>query len=240
MPGGLQAVFFDIDDTLYPTHQFAWEARRKAVAAMIKAGLNADQDEVIEHLSRIVEGYTSNYGGHFDRLLEEYPPEVYAPSNPAVIIAAGIVAYHTYKSRNLFPYEDAKQLLEWLRTRNVPAGIITSGVPTKQAEKLVRMGLVDYFNPAWVFIAQQFGMTKSSPDLYKHVCEQAGVNPKWTMYVGDHPVNDVDMASEAGMITVLCRRSGHYANVTGSKAPSYEVANFIEIREIIERDFPVR
>ena len=96
MAGGLQAVFFDIDDTLFPTHRFAWEARRKAVEAMIKAGLRVDIDDVLKRLSGIVDKYTSNYRAHFDILLNEFPADSYTPVNPAVIIASGVVAYHHY------------------------------------------------------------------------------------------------------------------------------------------------
>ncbi|MBN1808348.1 MAG: HAD-IA family hydrolase [Planctomycetes bacterium] len=240
MPGGLKAVFFDVDDTLYATHYFAWEARRKAVEAMIDAGLRADAESVLERLRIVVDRYTSNYPGHLDRLIEGYSEEAYAPVNPAIIVASGVVAYHGHKERNLFPYEDAKQLLEWLRDREVPAGVITSGIPTKQAEKLVRMDLVEYFEPGWIFISQQMGLSKEDPAIYREVCNTIGVDPRWTIYVGDHPMNDIDMAAEAGMMTVLCRRSGHYSNLVGRHKPTYEVANFLEIIEYIERDFPIR
>jgi len=240
MPGGLQAVFFDIDDTLFPTYQFAWDGRQKAVEAMIKAGLRADAQEMLERLKRIIEEYSSNYPGHYDVLMSQYPAEAYAPANPAVIVASGIVAYHTHKARNLFPYEDAKELLTWLRHRGIPAGIITSGIPVKQAEKLVRMNLLEFFKPDWIYVSQQLGLSKQDAGLYFQVCKLAGVEPRWSMYVGDHPVNDVDMASQAGMITVLSKRSGHYSKVAGTRKPDYEIANFLELIEIIGRDFPQR
>ena len=42
MSGRLDAVFFDIDDTLFSTSVFAETARRAAVEAMVAAGLQAD------------------------------------------------------------------------------------------------------------------------------------------------------------------------------------------------------
>ncbi len=39
----LDAIFFDIDDTLFSTSVFADKARRAAIDAMIQAGLSADR-----------------------------------------------------------------------------------------------------------------------------------------------------------------------------------------------------
>ena len=40
----LKAILFDIDDTLFPSSEFAEKARRSAVEAMVDAGLDVDVD----------------------------------------------------------------------------------------------------------------------------------------------------------------------------------------------------
>ena len=47
-------VFFDIDDTLYSTSEFAAQARRNAVDAMIQYGLRMDRDEVLREFREVV------------------------------------------------------------------------------------------------------------------------------------------------------------------------------------------
>jgi len=53
----VKAVFFDIDDTLYPSKAFATLARRNAVRAMLREGLDASEEEVYNALMDIVNKY---------------------------------------------------------------------------------------------------------------------------------------------------------------------------------------
>ena len=70
----LDAVFFDIDDTLFPTSEFAKRARWNAVKAMVAAGLNASEKDVYAELSEVISEFTSNYGQHFDHLMKRLGP----------------------------------------------------------------------------------------------------------------------------------------------------------------------
>ena len=46
----LRAIFFDIDDTLYSTSEFAELARSAAIDSMIDAGLDLDREAIREEL----------------------------------------------------------------------------------------------------------------------------------------------------------------------------------------------
>ncbi len=235
--GALDAIFFDVDDTLYSTTGFSAAARRNAVEAMIEAGLRADEEEVMETLREIVGEYSSNYRKHFDELLRRLPASSYEPVNPAVIIASGVVAYHETKARELKPYPDALDALKRLTAKKVPLGIITAGVPAKQAEKLVRLGLTRFFEPAMIFISDQLGISKQNPRLYETVARAVGLEPEVCMYVGDNPTNDVDPPNACGMITVLSRRSGKYADVVSLTPPRYVIHDLHDLEAVLARDF---
>ena len=107
----LDAVLFDIDDTLFSTTDFAHRARRASVEAMVEAGLDADPQFVLEELGEIIGEFSSNYDRHFDQLLKRVKPEGLGGYNPALIVAAGVVAYHDTKFRELKPFEDVLPLL---------------------------------------------------------------------------------------------------------------------------------
>jgi putative hydrolase of the HAD superfamily len=107
----LRAVLFDIDDTLFSTSDFARRARASAVRAMIDAGLDLPVEVVQRELDEVLAEFTSNYEHHYERLLQRLPPDSTRRVNPALIVAAGVAAYHDTKFRELAPYPDVVPLL---------------------------------------------------------------------------------------------------------------------------------
>lgn len=236
----LRAIFFDIDDTLYSTSEFSELARSAAIDAMIAAGLNLSKDEIQEELEEVINEFTANYEHHFDKLLLRLPRRYYKGINPAVIVAAGVMAYHETKSTRLFPYEDAIEVLRLLSSKSdLLLGVITEGLSVKQAEKLVRMRLTQFLSPNAIFISNQIGISKPNPKIYQRACSDLNLKPSETMYVGDNPHYDIDPPSRIGMITVRMRRGGKYYDVEGSSPPHREVQNFWDLLDYLRQEFHV-
>ncbi len=235
--GTLKAIFFDVDDTLYSTSGFAQAARRKSVEAMIRAGLKMQVDECVQELNEVMEELGSNYDRHYDKLLVRISKEKYADVNPAIIIAAGVVAYHHTKFKMLKPYPDVIDVFNILICSPLVLGIITAGLEIKQAEKLIRLKLLDYINPKAIFISDQLAIGKQNTKIYQYACDSMNVAPEHCMYVGDNPVYDIDVPDKLGMITVLNRRSGKYLNVYGKAKPRYIIHNMWDLLEILRRDY---
>ena len=141
----LKAVLFDIDDTLFPTTEFARRARRNAVRAMVDAGLALDEGLVFRELEEVIAEFSSNYEHHYDKLVRRLRVEGLTPRRTAPIVAAGVAAYHDTKMREIAPFEDVPPLLDDLRDAGLRLGVITHGWSVKQAEKLVRLGLISFF-----------------------------------------------------------------------------------------------
>lgn len=236
----LEAIFFDIDDTIYSTTEFAARARRNAVKAMINAGLQMDEDECLKELEEVIEEFSSNYEHHFDKLLLRLPRSVIGNSSPLVLVAAGMMGYHDTKFHNLSPYEDAIEVLKILKDKSLNMGIISAGIGIKQAEKVVRLGLHHLINPKKIIITDAIGIAKKNPKLYQCACEMLCCNPKKTIYVGDNPVNDIDIPHEMGMITVLSKRSGKHINEANKHEPDFIIHNFWDLLELIESKFTIK
>lgn len=233
----LSAIFFDIDDTLYSTSEFARRARSNSVDAMIAAGVRADRQALLGELDEVTTEFSSNYGNHFDRLLLRIPPEAVSGLNPAMIVASAVVAYHETKFRELKPYPDVPPFLKDLAQTPVILGIITAGPAVKQAEKLVRLKIGQYLKSDAIFISDQVAISKPNPKLYQRACQSVGVDPAAAMYVGDNPPNDIDPPKSLGMIAVLNRRSGKYSGVPCKTEPDYQISNFAQLRQILRSDF---
>jgi len=158
-------------------------------------------------------------------------------TNPALVVAAGVAAYHDTKFRELKPFDDVIPLLSALRAAGVTTGIVTHGWTTKQMEKLVRLGLVSFLDPKAIFISEQIGISKPNPKLYQRACAALGLDPREVMYVGDNPLHDVDPVNAVGMIPVRLHRDNRFAGVTGASAPRYEIRSFDELVPVLEKDF---
>lgn len=229
----IKAIFFDIDGTLFSTMEFAAQARRASVKAMIKAGLNMDEDSLLEELLEVVKEFSSNYEGHFDKLLMRLPRRTLKGLNPAVVISAGIVAYHDTKTRFLEPFEDASEVIRRLAKTDLRLGIITEGLEIKQSEKLIRLRLLDYFDHKAIFISHQVGISKPNPKLYQRACTDLNLRPSECLYVGDNPLLDIDPANEIGMVTALVSREDRFRSVSGKTEPNHVIQNFWDLSEIL-------
>jgi putative hydrolase of the HAD superfamily len=204
----LDVVLFDLDDTLYSTSDFAATARREAVRDMIAAGLEVTEDEGVQELAEVVSEFSSNYESHFDRLLDRLGPHRLGGRNRAVLIATGVVAYHRAKERGMHLLPDARTLLDALLVARVRMGVVTAGLQVKQAEKLIRTGLLSYLAPEAIFLSDQMGVSKPNPKIYTKACRALGIPPMRALYVGDRPSHDIAPAKRAGLKTVLYRGAG--------------------------------
>ena len=92
----LKAILFDIDDTLCATTAFAKRARTAAVRAMIDAGLELAEEDVLCELAEVLIEFGSNYDHHFDKLLHRLHPQELAV-NPALVVAAGFLSGYSLR-----------------------------------------------------------------------------------------------------------------------------------------------
>ena len=235
----LKAILFDVDDTLFSTTEFARKARRNAVRAMLQAGLDLPEETVARELEEVLAEFSSNYEHHFDKLLMRLRPPSLARVNPALIVAAGVAAYHDTKFRELVPFEDVLPFFGALRKAGMRLGIITHGWTVKQAEKLVRLGLVPYLEPSAVFISDQIGISKPNPKLWTLALADMHLLPQEAMYVGDSPEHDVAAPRSLGMVTVWAARAAKRGLEGKGIVPDHTVHDFRELAAILRERYGV-
>jgi putative hydrolase of the HAD superfamily len=230
----LDVVLFDVDDTLYSTTEFAITARRNAIRAMIEQGLRIGEEEGFQELGEVVAEFSSNYEHHFDRLLDRLGPERLGGRNRAVLIAAGVVAYHRTKENDLHILPDAEALLASLSRGSVRMGVVSAGLHVKQAEKLIRLGVLGRIDPGAVFFSDQMGVSKPNPKIYAKAVKTLGVLPERALYVGDRPTHDVAPAKAAGLRTALYRGAhGRWSEDAARIAPDHVVDDLRDLIPIL-------
>lgn len=92
---------------------------------------------------------------------------------------------------------DALLVLQTLRDRGYPIGLVTNGASVMQHRKLEVCRLRPYLDTAAV--SGEEGVHKPDPELFRRAAMRLGVPCQNCLFVGDHPINDMDGALAAGM-----------------------------------------
>ncbi|MCA9609881.1 MAG: HAD family hydrolase [Myxococcales bacterium] len=190
---GVRAVAFDLDGTLVDR-----DAAARAVLAEVL-------DEVLlpEALALDASGdggpaFFAFLGAHARGLSSRDADDV-APWFRAALAARVAPASEAVAAR--------------VRSRRVPFAVVTNG-GASQRVKLARSGLeVDH-----VLVSAELGVDKPSPRIYARAAAVLGSPPSTLLFVGDHPVNDVDGPARAGYLTLWLARGRAYP--TGLRAPT--------------------
>jgi putative hydrolase of the HAD superfamily len=234
----LKVVFFDIDDTLYSTTEFTRLARMNAVRAMVDAGLRVDEFRAFEELEKVTKDFGANYERHYDELIARL--NIKLEVSKSIIIAAGVVAYHDAKVKELKPFPDVEWALSVLsRNKRLKLGIISDGITLKQIEKVIRLGLLKYFDKDAMFFVEELGIRKPDPLLFTRACESLEVAPQEAMYVGDHPTHDIDPANESGLITIFYRRGGKHAFEEGKTQPNATIHDMMQLVSLLKEKYKI-
>lgn len=187
----IKAVLFDFDETLQDRTE-AFEGYMDAFLDTFCADISEDEREKRKQDMRI----TGN-GGYVNRVewctllcdmwgWNDAPP-------------AEELAMHYDKVFGdydvIFP--DAPKLLQVLRDKGYMVGIITNGPSILQHHKLDTSGLRKYLDI--VVVSGDIDIHKPAPEIFTYTADKLGLKTEECIYVGDHPINDIQGATGAGM-----------------------------------------
>lgn len=94
-------------------------------------------------------------------------------------------------------FDDAVPLLVELRKRGIKTGVITNGPSILQHTKLENSGLLPYCDI--LVVSGDIEFDKPQPQIFEYTANKLGLKTEECLYVGDHPVNDIQGALSAGM-----------------------------------------
>lgn len=88
-------------------------------------------------------------------------------------------------------------MLEELKSRKLRLGMITNGRGQFQMENIKALGIKRYFD--CILISEWEGLKKPDPGIFNRALRQLNVSPQQSIFVGDHPENDVKAAQRVGI-----------------------------------------
>lgn len=95
----------------------------------------------------------------------------------------------------IFP--NSVPLLKELRNRGIITGVITNGPSVLQNRKMTESGLMPYCDI--VVVSGDLPFAKPSAEIFRYTADKLGLDTADCVYVGDHPVNDIEGALSSGM-----------------------------------------
>ena len=99
--------------------------------------------------------------------------------------------------------EGAHDVLDELRESNMALGILTNGSVAGQEAKITELGLDELVDA--VIVSAAVGVEKPDRRIFDVAIESLDVDAADAVYVGDHPVNDVQGAIDAGLTAIWLR-----------------------------------
>lgn len=196
----IQAVLFDLDNTL--THRDLTAQAYSCYLAEYYASAFAqvEPEKIIEIVRRIDNGgypkkelltHGSIGASAAYALLQEL-----SWLNPPSIDELAQFWFSQF-GRCAVEMPDAKQVLEQLKSQGYQLAIVSNGGHDTRLNTIRGLGIADYFEE--IISSGLVGFNKPQPEIFQITAQRLGVLPEHCLYIGDHPINDIQGAKNAGM-----------------------------------------
>lgn len=105
--------------------------------------------------------------------------------------------------RHAQPMYRVHETLRELKFRNKKIGLITNGKVKTQMTKIKQLNIEGYFDS--IVISEAVGTKKPQADIFNYAINDLTIRIENSVYVGDHPRNDIFGAKQVGMKTIWKR-----------------------------------
>lgn len=214
----IRSVGFDLDYTLAVPER----SRADLLADALRASGVPELTDTVDRQS-----YLDAHARH--RTADSRVPvfeDLLDPHDVATDPAELATAYREAVTGALVPVPGARELVADLRERYT-VGVLTNGPVRAQAAKLDYLGWWDAFDT--VHISGDLPAGKPDERAFRALLESLGTTPAETVFVGDHPDEDIRGAAALGINTVQV--------VDGGTDPAPE-ADAVVTRDTIAADLP--
>ena len=220
----IQAIVFDLDDTIYPEVQFVFSGYR-AVAETVR------RETGLEIYEDLVDLFNQGQRGDlFTPVLNRYRDQ--AIEEEAVLKLVQIYRQH---QPDIEPFPEARQILHSLSLQ-FSLGLISDGYLAVQNNKFCALNIQTFFSS--VVFSDRWGREfwKPHPRPYEFCAESIGCPVENIVYVGDNPAKDFVTARKLGAKTVRVIRMGTlHSNerLSAEFEADYEIADLSELPHVV-------
>ncbi|MCP1124441.1 HAD family hydrolase [Bacillus sp. 3103sda1] len=186
----VKAVIFDLDGTLLDRDS----SLKLFIKDQYKRYIN-ELKHVPEELyvNRFIELDNKGYVWKdkvYERLLQEYVIS-------SLTWEQLLEDYISNFQHHCIPFSNMEHVLQELKNSGILLGMITNGFTEFQLLNIRALGIDKYMDI--ILVSEQEGLKKPQAEIFLRALESLGVSPEESVYVGDHPENDVVGARNVGM-----------------------------------------
>jgi carbamoyl-phosphate synthase large subunit len=194
----LQAVLFDLDNTLYAEEQFVASGFR-AVAQCLASHQNLDSETLFERMMLML--HRQGRGRIFNNLLRDLGLD------SAVWLKTLLLVYRSHKPTiSLFP--EAETAIKKFKQDGLRLGLVTDGPAFTQRRKIASLDLERHVDAIVCTAELGDNFAKPSTVPFEVALNLLGVPPNAAAYIGDDIAKDFAGPNRLGMKTVQLRSSG--------------------------------
>ncbi|REE94561.1 putative hydrolase of the HAD superfamily [Paenibacillus taihuensis] len=220
----LKAVIFDLDNTLLDrTHTFSRFTR-----AFVNQYFShvEDAEPLCDRIIVLDEDGYKDKGRLFTELLEEMPwdNKLEKPAHHELM-----AYYEEHYVSNAVLMHEANEVIAHARTK-YKVGMITNGRTPIQYGKIDQLGIRDSFD--FIIVSEEAGVNKPDPQIFALATSKLGLRADECLYIGDHPVNDIEGASKAGMATIWMKVNQPWLDELEAK-PLHTIGQLNELLQLI-------
>ncbi len=135
--------------------------------------------------------------------------------------------YVNHFKEHCVPFPNLIEMLTSLADQSIVLGIISNGKEPFQMDNILALGIENYFET--ILISEKEGIKKPDPRIFMKALQQLNVCGNESIFVGDHPENDVRASKDVGMVGVW-KRDSQWVDVEAD----FIVHDLIEILELVE------
>lgn len=200
----IQAVIFDLDNTLTDFMKAKENSITAAVDAMIDVGLPLTREQAVEKIFAIYKDKGIEHQRVFNIFLEQTVGNV-----DLRMLAAGVVAYRRGREGSLVPYPHAKLVLNRLLKEGYQLAVVSDAPGFEAWMRLTALGLQHTFDV--VLTHDETGSHKPDPAGFLMALDKLNVKPEQAVVIGDWKERDILGGRNAGLHTVYARYGDLYS-----------------------------
>ena len=128
-------------------------------------------------------------------------------------------------------YDFAIPVLKEIKNMGIKTALITNGTPELQYFKIKSLDMEDCFDE--VIVSGETPYEKPDERIFQLMAEKLGIKTEEMLYIGDHPLNDIDGSRNAGCVPVWVKTTGTWIFPEVEK-PELQVETVEEIPQLIK------